>query len=72
MFTDASGNRELGWALTGPLANEDGELVIWVCDDHEWDVSEREFRDPKGVAVASASVVILAARADCSGRCADG
>ena len=52
----ASGETVGAVALAGP-GGPDGERVVWVCDDHEWNISEREFRDPRGTAVPAANVI---------------
>lgn len=44
----ASGQLAEVRAITGPQHGRDF-LVVWVCDEQEWDAAEREGRDPEGV-----------------------
>ena len=44
-------------ASAGALFGAEGAAEVWVCDDHEWRISEREGRDPEGTAVAAADVI---------------
>ncbi len=50
-----SGRTEVVYFLAGPRLH-DGNEVVWVCDDVEWAISEREGRDPKGTAWPAALV----------------
>jgi hypothetical protein len=50
----ADGTSTTGWFL----GERDGQ--VWVCGDHEWAISEREFRDPRGTAHSPAAVTPIA------------
>ena len=42
--------------LAGPGWEHTDDGTIWVCDEWEWSISEREFRDPRGTAWPAALV----------------
>ena len=55
VVVDEAGGATSAVFLAGPSTDE-GRQAIWVCDSWEWEISGREFRDPKGTAYPASAV----------------